>query len=126
MSVYADFNTNFAPDTLAGRTGSCGSDRWADADWLYAIDGLKTAICRDDEQGGRIYIYLTTMAGRQPGDDRGVVPTVIYGATLATTRQRLDQDMRVFRQFVSSIEITPLCLRGRPRAWLQPCSTAQK
>jgi hypothetical protein len=106
MGIWADGNALDAIDALAWAGRGCDQPMWANDEWRGAIDGLRTVMCRKDHPGGGISIQAISGSGVLTIEGGRVAPRVFYRAYLETTPERLDADMKIFRAFVCSIDVT--------------------
>jgi hypothetical protein len=111
FSLWADYNSAFAEsaidDLRQNLTCKGAAVGWAKNGLAKAIGGLKTAMCRID-QDNEVSITLEAQGGKWPHQFSEKTARINYTAYFRTTRSRIDSDMDRFRAFLSSIVIAEL------------------
>jgi hypothetical protein len=108
LGIWVDYNTTFDENALEALRDLCpgGTVGWAEGEWIDAVGGLKTAMCRTDQSDGRITIKLVAQAGKWSDSmDVDDAPKFNYKVYLDSTTLRIDSDLQVFKGFLRSIEI---------------------
>jgi hypothetical protein len=109
--VWAQFNIADDTKTLhAFFQWQCGEEAKGQCQTPPAglqINGLPSEAGRVDHPDGTIEILVVTQAGKPNPDFDSTVPANNYQLSLVTNAQSFDQDLAVFREFLSSIRISP-------------------
>jgi hypothetical protein len=111
FSLWADYNALFmrnALEMLRANT-ECPQDsvQWASGEWNNAIDGLRTAICRNDLPDGQIVVLLAAQAGKwgEGFGENANDAKFNYTLYFISSKTRFDSDVALFKTFVKSIGI---------------------
>jgi len=111
ISIFAGYNAAEVSKTLPTllswqcsheSSGACGP-----APAGLRISGLRTEAARINHQDGSIEIIVVAQAGKPDPDFDASVPSINYTFTLTTKASYLDEDVSVFRAFLSAMRISP-------------------
>lgn len=110
FSLWAEYNSAFAESAIDDLRESSickgAAVGWATDGLATAIGGLKTAMCRID-QDNEVRIILEAQGWKWPDrfGEGEKTARINYTAYFSTTRSRFDSDMARFRAFLRSIVI---------------------
>jgi len=111
LSLWADYNVAFqsnALEILHGASCSNVAPSWARGEWTNAIAGLRTALCRVDHTDGKTNIVLAAQSGiwGEGFEEESDKPHFNYTVSFASSKPRLERDLKTFKAFLKSIVIT--------------------
>jgi hypothetical protein len=71
------------------------------------VNGLSSEAARVNHPEGTVEIIVATQAGKPDPDFDSSVPSVNYSISLWTSEQHMDEDLRMFRIILKTIQISP-------------------
>lgn len=111
IEVFAGYNAAYATKTLPLLLrsdckymvkGPCGAPPSN-----LRVTGLHSLAARGNGWDGWVYILVETQAGKPDIEFDPRVPSVNYSLTLHTRPQNLEGDLRIFRQVLRTIRLSP-------------------
>lgn len=111
MGIFAGYNASYETKTLhALLMSDCeayGKSACSPAPADLHLRGMKVEAGRIDHSDASIEIILVTQAGKPNPDFDRSVPSINYELNLVTDSQHLQNDLKAFRELLSTIKIAP-------------------